>query len=340
MSKTDFMDDQRHILVIGGAGYIGNVLVDKLLEDNYRVTVLDKLIYKNGESIVNFIDNPNFSFVYGDFRHLELIKSEIKDVTDVVLLASLVGDPICKKYPELAKDINETATIKLINNLNNRGIDRYIFTSTCSNYGLREDDKPATEESELNPKSLYAETKIAVENYLIENVEMFDFAPIILRISTAFGLSRRMRFDLTVSEFTRELTIGNELLVYDENTWRPYCHVRDISEAIVGVLQSSAEKVRGKVYNVGSDENNLTKKMIVDLITDELGEGKVKYKIGGFDPRNYRVSFSKIYRELGFNADYNIKDSIKKLIYLIKRGLFSDFESRKNFYGNYEIENQ
>ena len=335
---TENLISKRHVLVIGGAGYIGSVLIRKLLSRGYRVRVLDCLLYNNGSSVNGLMENEKFSFIYGDFGDREKLNQALVDITDVVLLAALVGDPICKKYPERAKNTNVDYPKQLLEILTGKGIDRFIFTSTCSNYGLRADDSLAEEGSELNPQSLYAETKVEFERYIHDRLEEFDFSPTILRLSTAFGLSDRMRFDLTISEFTKDLAFGKELLVFDENTWRPYCNTQDISEAIVKVLEAPGRMVKGEVFNVGSDENNFTKKMIIDLINGHIDDTKIEYKKGGFDPRNYRVSFKKIEQALGFKAQFSADDSIKNLIEAIGNKLYDDIENRRNFYGNYEIE--
>jgi nucleoside-diphosphate-sugar epimerase len=334
---TERLSLQRKILVVGGAGYIGSVLVRNLLTGPNHVAVLDNLLYDNGSSVMGLLELPNFSFIRGDLCDQTTLDQALAGVTDVVLLASLVGDPMCKKYPEMAKRVNLDGAIKLIEGLTGRGIRRFVFLSTCSNYGLRGDDTYATEISELNPKSLYAETKVAVEQYIMGNRDRFDFCPTILRAATAYGISERMRFDLTVSEFTRILALGQDLLVYDENTWRPYCHVQDISAAISKVLDTDCEDVCGEIFNVGSTEENYTKKMIVDIITSHTQSGKIEYKQGGFDPRNYRVSFDKIATRLGFANRYRVKSSIPRLAQAVQAGFFSDVESRKWFYGNYEM---
>ncbi len=331
--------DKANILVIGGAGYIGSVLIRKLLSRGYGVRVLDKLIYENGSSISNLIEEKSFSFIYGDFGNDEILGEALENVTDVVLLAALVGDPICKKYPELARKTNVENPIKLIEKMNGRRISKLIFTSTCSNYGLRKDDTPANEESELNPQSLYAETKIATERYILENLNRFDFSPTILRLSTAFGVSARMRFDLTISEFTKELAMGKDLIVYDENTWRPYCNVSDISDAIIRVLESPEQKVFGQVFNVGANSNNYTKKMILDLIGKHVKQARIEYRKGGFDARNYRVSFDKLKEVLEFEPRISAEDSITQVANAIENNLFADVDHRKNLYGNYEIRN-
>jgi len=326
-----------HILVIGGAGYVGSVLVRKLLMSGFRVRVLDKLIYDNGSTLYDLLEEEKFSFIHGDFGDNKLLSGALKGITDVILLAALVGDPICKKYPELARKTNISNPMNLIEHINGRKIRKFVFTSTCSNYGLRADDSLATEESELNPQSLYAESKVEFERFVLGALNKLDFSPVIMRLSTAFGMSARMRFDLTVSEFTRDLALGKELIVFDENTWRPYCNVSDISDAIIKVLEAPADKVSGQVFNVGSNNNNYTKKMILDIITKYIEICRIEYRKGGSDPRNYRVSFAKISKILDFEAKFTAEDSIKQLIKAVENRLFIDIESRKNFFGNYFI---
>ena len=328
----------RTVLVIGGAGYIGSVLVRDLLRRGYRVRVIDNLLYGHGSSLADLAEEPGFSFIRGDFCDNGVVDRSLRGVTDVVLLAALVGDPICRKYPELATRTNREGPAALFDLLHGRRIGKFIFASTCSNYGEMDDDGSADEERELKPLSLYAETKVHFENHIIRNAPRVDFCPVILRLSTAFGISRRMRFDLTVSEFTRALALRRELCVYDEDTWRPYCHVSDIAEAMLRVIESPSETVRGRVFNVGSRENNYTKKMLVDAVLAAVGGGTVRYQKGGADRRNYRVSFDAIQSRLGYRARFRIEDSVRALAAAIRNGLFDDVDSRKNFYGNHSIE--
>jgi len=324
----------RHVLVVGGAGYIGSVLIRVLLSRGFRVRVLDNLIYDNAASIEDLHENPGFSFIKGDFCDGNVVKESLEEVSDVVLLAALVGDPICRKYPQEAVRVNDTGTIEFFDRANGLGLDSFVFLSTCSNYGLRTDDDYATETAEVNPQSLYAETKVKAEKYLIEHAEAFDYCPTMLRLATAYGISRRMRFDLTISDFTRQLTLGKELVVYDEDTWRPYCHIGDTSEAIMRVLLAPREQVCGQVFNVGSKEDNFTKKMVVEMILGELGHGKVKYQAGGSDPRNYRVSFDKIVSVLDFANKYSVLGSIRRVINFVKSGMFDDVDKNQRFYTN------
>ena len=329
------MTGERQVLVVGGAGYVGNVLVRRLLEAGHGVRVLDNLLFDHGAALAGIFEAPGFSFVRGDLRDEGDRVAALEGVTDVVLLAALVGDPLCKKYPELARSVNLDGATALLGSLSGRGIDRFVFTSTCSNYGLRETGEPATEESELAPLSLYAETKVELEEEILGGLGDFDFCPTVLRIATAYGLSPRMRFDLTISEFTRTLAIGQELLVYDADTWRPYCHVADISRAVMTVLDADAELVRGEVFNVGHSDENYTKRMVVDAVQEHLeGGGEVRYEEGGVDPRNYRVSFDKIARVLGFEPRQRVPDSVGSLIAAIRAGAFQEVETRPGFYAN------
>jgi len=334
MHGSDSADTDRQVLVVGGAGYIGNVLSRRLLERGYAVRVLDNLLFDHGAGISGALEQPGLSFVRGDLRDSATVDAALDGITDVVLLAALVGDPLCKQNEDLARNVNSEGCMRLYEALDGRGIDRFVFTSTCSNYGLRGSDEPATETDELAPLSLYAETKVEFEQFALSKAAGVDFCPTILRIATAYGISPRMRFDLTISEFTRTLAIGQELVVYDAETWRPYCHIADISKAIITVLESAEDQVRGEVFNVGHSDENYTKQMLVDVVLAELGGGEVQYVEGGFDARNYRVSFDKIADRLGFAPDHRVPQAVSSLVAAVRAGVFDDADQRPDFYGN------
>ncbi len=334
MSNVDFSD--RTVLVVGGAGYVGSVLVPELLHAGARVRVLDQLIYDNGFALAPLLDEPRLRFYRGDLRNRHDLAEAAQGATDLVLLASLVGDPICKAYPVLARDINEEGAKRVIDHLDDAGIERFVFTSTCSNYGIHESSRLATEESELNPQSLYARTKIAVERYVLDRACELASAATVLRIATAYGLSPRMRFDLTVSQFAWELASGRPLQVYDADTWRPYCHVRDIGKAIMTVLTTPERDIRGEVFNVGDTSQQFTKRMLVDEIRRHVREISVAYGDKGSDPRNYRVSFDKIARNLAFRCDYSVQDYLTRLTSAVQAGIFPDVSADPRF-GNYKV---
>jgi nucleoside-diphosphate-sugar epimerase len=184
--------------------------------------------------------------------------------------------------------------------------------------------------------SIYAETKVAFEHAMLERRESIDFHPVILRLSTVFGLSPRMRFDLTVNEFARVIASGAKLDVYDKDTWRPYCHVRDVCQAIVSVLEAPNDVVSGQIFNVGSDDNNLTKQQIVEEVLRHV-PGEVRYVEGGGDRRNYRVSFSKIQDTLGFHCRFGLSAVVPQIIQAIRCGLYRGDANGADRYGNYVI---
>jgi nucleoside-diphosphate-sugar epimerase len=306
------------VLVTGGAGYIGSVLVRQLLEHNYRVVVLDSLMY-GGESLLDLFNNNNFDFVKGDIRREEDIAMAMKGVDFVVHLAAIVGDPACAKQPELAKSTNLDGSKLLYSIANKMGVKRFIFSSTCSNYGrMANPDIMVDEMSELAPVSLYAETKVGVEKFLLSQPKSNTCKPTVLRFSTVYGLSLRPRFDLTVNEFTKELALGRELVIFGEQFWRPYCHVVDLARSVLIALEAPMEKVAFNVYNVGDSSENYQKKMIVEEIKKFIPDSKIKYIQKNEDPRDYRVSFEKIKNELGFSITQRVPDGISQILKVIK----------------------
>ena len=327
----------KKILLIGGEGYVGNVLSQKLLLDGYSVTSLDNLLYNNHLCVLNKSHFNNYKFVYGDMCKEKIVKPLIDNSDVVILLAGLVGDPITKKYPKESYSINDEGIIKVIKICAELSPQKFIFISTCSNYGLIGNDSLADEKFKLNPLSLYAESKVKAENYILSLKNKTDMNPTILRFATAFGLSSRMRFDLTISNFTRDLLLKNELQVYDANTWRPYCHVNDFARLIKIIIKAPINKTSFEVFNAGGDANNSTKEMIVDCILDKIPNGKIIYQKNGQDTRNYRVSFDKVKSFFGFEPKYSIEDGVCELIDSINNHVFDQVEENPNFFGNYNI---
>ncbi len=325
----------RRVLLVGGAGYIGSVLAPYLVELGADVRILDALIYEHGYSLRHLADRISIEVEVGDMSDRSTLKRNLAGATDVVLLASLVGDPICRKYPELARQTNVDATRRLIEGVGDHGADRFVFLSTCSNYGLVEGEAIVHEGSPLNPQSLYAETKIEIEQFLLEEDHSRSFASTILRLATAYGLSPRMRFDLTVSQFAHEMATTGELLVYDADTWRPYCHVTDISQAVALALTSDVQAITGETFNVGTDQQQFTKRMLVDLLLAYLPDATIDYRAGSTDPRNYKVSFAKIVRSLGFNPQYSVEEHLPRLVKAIRDGVFP--AKLDESFGNYSI---
>lgn len=328
----------RSVLLVGGGGYIGLVVAEHLLEQGYSVIIADCFLYGHETAAWHLAGHPHCRVVRIDFTDPNAVEGLIAVATDVVILGGLVGDPITKKYPEEAGFINETGIRQLVDRLAGEAMNKMIFVSTCSNYGLIEGDDVADEDFRLSPLSLYAKAKVNIERHILQEAARMVVSPTILRFATAFGLAPRMRFDLTVNEFVRELALGRELSVYDAHTWRPYCHVRDFARAIRHVLEAPVAKVRGEVFNAGGEVNNYTKKMIVDAITRRLPDADVAYKDHGSDPRNYRVSFRKIREALHFEPAVSVEDGIDEILAAVGDGLFSDIRKAGSFHGNYAIQ--
>jgi nucleoside-diphosphate-sugar epimerase len=309
------------ILVTGGAGYIGSTLVHLLLDNSFNVLVLDNLSY-GGESLLNAWLDPRFTLLKGCITSPDTIRGIFTGykIDNVVHLAAIVGDPACAKQPELARRVNLEASLRLLEISMKHGVQRFIFASTCSNYGKMTNPLGFVDEtSTLAPVSLYAELKVQFEKVILNNLKKNDnFCPTVLRFSTAYGVSSRMRFDLTVNEFTKELALGRELKVFGEQFWRPYCHVYDLSRAVLMVLESNEDQVAYNVFNVGDTAENYQKRMIVEGIIRFLPNGIVKYVKKDEDPRDYRVSFKKIQKNLGFRITRKITDGIKEVKELIE----------------------
>jgi nucleoside-diphosphate-sugar epimerase len=313
------------ILVTGGAGYVGSTLVPTLLSAGHDVRVLDCLLH-GGSSLLGVWSHPNFEFQLGDIRDRETVKKAVSGIDAVVHLAAIVGDPACARQPDLAQAVNLDASLMLLEECELAGVQRFVFASTCSNYGKMADpDKFVDEEAELTPVSLYAKSKVAVEQAMLSTNGQMCKTP--LRFATVFGVSPRMRFDLTVNEFTRDLVTKKHLAVFGEQFWRPYIHVRDVARAIELVLNSPVEKVRHQVFNVGSTEENFQKKQLVELIQPYAPDANVEFVRKEEDPRDYRVSFAKINEQLGFDVTLSVRDGINEVASLLRNGMISDLDS-------------
>ena len=312
------------ILVTGGAGYVGSVLVDELLRRGRQVRAVDALSVGDGHSVLHLWSRPGFEFMRGDVRDPELRAAALTDVEAVVHLAAVVGDPACARDPDRAREINLGATVALAGEAAAAGVDRFVFASTCSNYGkLQDGDAVATEEWELRPVSLYAETKVAAELDVLARTTS-GFATTCLRFATVYGVSPRMRFDLTVNEFVRDAFVNRKLLVYGAQFWRPYVHVWDAAQALSAVLEAPTETVQGEVFNVGNSSQNFRKQDLVEFLVERLPDTVVERVAKEEDPRDYRVGFDKIESRLGYATTRTVPDGIDELIALLGSGAVSD----------------
>jgi nucleoside-diphosphate-sugar epimerase len=316
----------RHVLITGGAGYIGSILTSELLRANYRVTVLDSLLF-GGESIVPFLNHPNFHFIKADVTESRAIRDAVKrdwQKPDAIIhLAAIVGFPACQAVgKQVAWKYNVDATKMVFDQALNLGVERFVFASTYSNYGLSEDGKPVTEESPLNPQSLYAETKIAAEEFLLAQKNA-ACAPLLFRFATLYGISPRTRFDLIVNQFVLEAFTKRSLIIYQRGYSRSFVHIRDVVRGVIMGLEAEKKKIHGQVFNLGTQNGNYSKDEIVQLVLKRMPETVVEYKnltFGG-DMRDITVSFEKIKQVLGFNTTLDVDDGVREVLFALKSGL-------------------
>lgn len=317
------------VLVTGGAGYIGSVLVRQLLAKNFKVRVLDSLKF-GGDALYEVMLHPNFEFIHGDVRNPDDVSKALEGVEAVAHLAAIVGDPACKEYSEEAIQTNWEGSVALFNMAEKAGVKRFVFASTCSNYGKMENpDSFVVETSELKPVSLYAELKVKFEKFILEEKKNSPMCSTSLRFSTVYGFSPRIRFDLTVNEFTRNATINGQQEIWGAQFWRPYCHVEDLARAVVLVLESEESKVKANVFNVGSTEENYNKGMIISEVCKVVPNVVVEYVESAEDPRDYRVNFDKIKNELGYTITKTVPDGVQEIYTLLKTGIVTDSFAQK-----------
>lgn len=317
------------ILVTGGAGYIGSTLVPLLLADGHQVRVLDVLLH-GGDSLLGVWSHPEFEFVHGDLCNSTIRRAALEGVDAVVHLAAIVGDPACARQPDVARAVNLESSFALMEESRKSGVNRFVFASTCSNYGKMKDaTQYVDEESVLQPVSLYAETKVAVERALLQSGSNGSWCPTPMRFATVFGVSPRMRFDLTVNEFTMEMLTKKHLKVYGEQFWRPYVHVHDAARAIRLVLSSPKEKISGHVFNVGSTDQNFQKQQLVEMISPYAPDAVVEFVRKEEDPRDYRVTFSRIADQLGYKITRTVAQGIGEVAHLVRQNVLRNLTEER-----------
>jgi len=315
-----------HVLVTGGAGYIGSVLCGQLLGRGFKVTVLDTLLF-GGDPLRGYAAHPDFAFQRADVRDKDAMASYFAGVDHVVHLAAIVGYPACAAAGrEDSFNVNLEGTRNVFTLAEERGVRRFVFASTYSVYGVSCDGQPVAEESPLHPQSLYARTKIAAENYLIEQAKTSRCAPVVLRFATLFGPSLRTRFDLIINQFVLEAVRKGRLVIYQKDYSRSFVHIADIVRAIELALEAGLTIIRGQTFNVGSNNGNYSKEELVAFIRKYIPGLIVEYKNLNYpeDMRDIRVSFDRIERRLGFKAKVSIEDGIREMAEAIRSGKITD----------------
>ena len=258
---------KKKILVTGGAGYVGSATVRHLLSLDYEVFVIDNLL-QGSDGVNCFIGYPTYKFIKGDISDQKLLEEIIKKVDFVVHLAAIVGEGACKKEPDLTRKTNIDATKTLINLCSKNKIQRLIFFSTCSSYGIQDTNIMANEETQLNPVSLYAESKISMEDYLKKNYDP-ELSYTILRPSTVHGPSPRMRFDLIVNHLCKDAILYNKLEIFGGNLWRPLMWVGEVGRIVDIILKSEISLVKNEIFNLGNTHANMKKKEIAEIIKNK-----------------------------------------------------------------------
>jgi nucleoside-diphosphate-sugar epimerase len=311
------------VVVTGGAGYIGAVLVRRLLAAGHRVRVVDSLLHGQDE-VARELEELGASVIIGDVRDESVRADSLEGADAVVHLAAIVGDPACALDPETANEVNVEGSRSVVAASERAGVARFVFASTCSNYGrIADPTVPIDEDGVLSPVSLYAEQKVAVERSLLGR-KSAPMAVTCLRFATVYGVAPRMRFDLTVNEFARDLWAGQTLQVFGEQFWRPYVHVNDAAQGIERVLNARVSAVSGRVFNVGRTSENYTKEHIVAEVRRQLGRGEVVYVHRDEDPRDYKVSFERIATTLGFEPQETVSLGIAELVAALEGARFGD----------------
>jgi nucleoside-diphosphate-sugar epimerase len=311
------------VTVTGGAGYIGGCVVEDLVAQGHEVRVLDVLLHGQ-EPLAAHQEALGVEVVRADIRDEAARRRALAGADAAVHLAAIVGDPACARDPEESHEVNVRGSAEFVRDVSGAGVGRLVFASTCSNYGRMADPTvPIDESGTLAPVSLYAEQKVGIERALLSDApEGVDAT--CLRFATVYGVGPRMRFDLTVNEFTRDLWAGRELEVFGELFWRPYVHVRDAARAVALVLAQPQEKVAGRVFNVGHSDENYRKLDLVAVITGRLGRGNVSFVHRDEDPRDYKVSFDRIRGELGFEPELRVPDGVDEIVSALEAGAFGD----------------
>jgi nucleoside-diphosphate-sugar epimerase len=311
----------RPVLVTGGAGYIGSYLVRALLAQHRPVRVLDSLLYGD-DALADVRFDPNFELVEADFRDADAVRRALAGAGAVIHLGAIVGDPACAIDEEQSLSTNVEGTQVLADEARAQGIDRFVFASTCSVYGASHEALDET--STLNPVSLYANTKIAAEQLLLERASD-SFAPVILRFGTAFGGSHRPRYDLVVNLLTAKAVSEGRITIHGGDQWRPFIHAFDIARAVLLALDAPRDRVASQVINVGADENNYRIGEIGEAIQRLVPSASVATSNEVTDKRNYYVQFTKARELLGFTATLTIEDGVREMVGALTDGTVREY---------------
>lgn len=317
------------VLVTGGAGYVGSHVCRLLLKKGYRVVVLDKLLFGK-QSLKDLFKNKHFSFIDGDIGDIGTLIRAVRGVDRVIHLAGIVGDPASALSPMQTMEENHFATKSLIDVCKYYGVSRFVFSSSCSVYGAA--DELLDEESELRPVSLYAQSKVYAERELLREAGE-DFHPVILRFGTLYGFSARMRFDLVANIMSAHAFYNKKITVDGGAQWRPMLHVEDAAAACVAALEAPLSKVDRQIFNVGDTHENYRIEDIAKAAQKAVPSATIVSLDTVKDRRDYRVSFKKINRVMGWKATRSLNEGVREMVAAFKKKKFTDWGDKR--YNNY-----
>ena len=312
------------ILVIGGAGYIGSVLIEKLISKNFKVILFDKFVYNDINFFKKKYKNTDLKIINGDSQNINKIFNAVKESDAVIHLAELVGDPLCEKRPSKTYAINYLASITIGNICKNLGIDKFIYVSSCSVYGANKNI--TNEKSSINPLSIYAKLKALCEKNFIRNLGE-TIRPCILRLGTVYGASDRPRYDLVINLFSGLVANKKSITINGGKQWRPFIHVKDVADAIIKIINSDKKLVNGQIMNLVGENVQISK--IGQIIKSIYPRVKIKYENSTSDNRDYRASNKKAKKIIKFRPNYKIVDGIKEVIDQTKRNKIKNLFNKK-----------
>lgn len=307
------------IVITGGAGYIGTMTVSLLLQHGFEVTVFDKCLF-GATPLLAFSGNPKFRLVRGDVRSRSSLQLAMENAQAVIHLAAIVGEPACAVDPEASKEINLRGTEITLSVAKECGVERFIFASTCSNYGISEVNTLTDERSPLRPLSDYAKAKVMSEELVLANDR--SLTGIVLRFGTICGLSPQMRFDLLISDMARAAAFNKPIQIFAPDAWRPFLHVKDAARAIMLCLEAPIDNVKSKVFNVVGE--NYQKIGLAALVHKHFPSTNIEIVNKALDARDYRVSGEKFERELKFKPAYTIEQAFLETTNALSMGVFLD----------------
>lgn len=319
----------KKVLIIGGAGYIGSLLSEILLKNNYKIIVFDKFIY-SFDSLTKLKKNKNLEIIKSDTRDIAALYMAIKRADAVVHLGELVGDPMCSIDPDLTYSINYLATKNICNICRDLNVNNFIYVSSCSVYGAQKSSGNLVEQSFLNPQSIYAKLKIYCEKAILE-AKSKSFKPCILRLGTVFGISNRPRFDLVINILTANAIRNKKIIINGGNQWRPFVHVYDVANTINLIINKNFKKCSGEIFNISSF--NMKISSISDYLRKKVDKLNIKTLANNPDKRNYQVDSTKAFRAGIFKPKKKLEEGIDEMISFLKKRKNFNYKNKK--YINY-----